>query len=87
MRARQVTVAATPTLIADGGTRSQPDTVIISVPSGGVTVFLGDATVNTSTLGFPVAAGSTFTWQLAGESIYGVVATGTQVVTLAEVGN
>lgn len=87
MRARQVTVATTATLIASGGTRLQPDHVIISVPTGGNTVYLGDANVNTSTLGFPVVAGSTFTWPMAGESIYGRVAASTQVVTIAESGD
>ncbi len=87
MRARAVTIATTPTLIASGGTRMSPDHIIIQVPSGGVTVYVGDATVNTSTLGFPIAAGGTFSWPLAGESIYGIVASGTQVVTIAEVGD
>lgn len=87
MRARQVTVTTTATLIASGGTRMNPDHVIITVPSGGSTVYLGDASVNTTTLGFPVVAGATFTWPLAGESIYGRVASGTQAVTVAEVGD
>lgn len=87
MRARTVTIADTPTLIASGGTRLQPDHVIISVPTGGSTVYVGDANVNTSTLGFPVVAGSTFTWPMAGESIYGRVAASTQVVTIAESGD
>jgi len=87
MRARQVTVGTTATLIANGGTRIQPDHVIITVPSGGATVYIGDASVNTSTLGFPVVAGATFTWPMASESIYGIVAADTQVVTLAESGN
>jgi hypothetical protein len=86
MRARQVTVGTTPTLIADGGTAMSPDHVIITVPSGGSTVYVGDATVNTSTLGFPVVAGGVFTWPMSSESIYGIVASGTQVVTLAERG-
>jgi hypothetical protein len=87
MRARQVTVGTTATLIANGGTRVQPDHVIITVPTGGATVYIGDASVNTTTLGFPVVAGSTFTWPMASESIYGIVASSTQVVTVAESGN
>lgn len=87
MRARQVTVASTATLIASGGTRMSPDHVIISVPTGGSTVYLGDASVNTSTLGFPVVAGASFTWPMAGESIYGIVASSTQTVNVAEVGD
>lgn len=87
MRARTVTVATTATLIANGGARVNPDHVIISVPTGGATVYVGDANVNTSTLGFPVVAGSTFTWPMTGESIYGCVAASTQVVTIAESGD
>jgi hypothetical protein len=64
-----------------------PDHIIITVPTGGSTVYLGDASVNTSSLGFPVVAGATFTWPMASESIYGIVASSTQVVTLAEVGD
>ncbi len=86
MRARAVTVANTPTLIASGGARINPDEVVILVPSAGVTVYLGDAAVTTST-GFPVAAGGVFTWGLAGESIYGIVASGTQAVNVAERGD
>jgi hypothetical protein len=87
MRARQVTVGTTATLIANGGTRTQPDHVIITVPTGGATVYIGDASVNTTTLGFPVVAGATFTWPMASESIYGIVAASTQVVTIVESGN
>jgi hypothetical protein len=87
MRARQVTVGTTATLIANGGSRMAPDHVIITVPTGGATVYLGDASVNTTTLGFPVVAGASFTWPMASESIYGIVASSTQVVTLAEVGD
>lgn len=87
MRARTVTIATTPTLIASGGTRMSPDHIIIQVPTGGVTVYIGDVTVNTSTLGFPIAAGGTFSWPLAGESIYGVVAAATQAISLVESGD
>jgi hypothetical protein len=86
MRARAVTVAATPTLIASGGSTITPDIARIQVPSGGVTVYLGDASVATTT-GYAVAAGSSFDWPLVGESIYGVVETGTQAVIVAERGN
>ena len=59
---------------------------MILVPSDGATVYLGDASVTTST-GFPVAAGGVFTWGLAGESIYGVVAESTQAINVAERGD
>lgn len=87
MRARTVTIATTPTLIASGGTRMAPDRVRIRVPSGGATVYLGDASVNTTTTGYAVAATETFEWEMAGESIYGIVASSTQAVTVAETGD
>ena len=86
MRSRSVTIATTPTLIANGGSTITPDIARIQVPSGGATVFLGDASVTTST-GYAVAAGSSFEWPLVGESIYGVVAESTQAVIVAERGN
>lgn len=86
MRARAVTVANTPTLIASGGTGISPDNVVISVPAAGATVYLGDAAVTTAA-GFPVAAEGVFTWPMAGESIYGIVASGTQAVNVAERGD
>lgn len=86
MRARAVTIAATPTLIASGGARISPDTVRIKVPTGGATVYVGDVNVTTST-GYPVAATETFQWEMAGESIYGVVASSTQAVAVAETGD
>ena len=86
MRARAVTIAATPTLIASGGARVNPDQVVISVPIGGATVYLGDAAVSTAT-GFPVAAGGVFKWALTGESVYGIVASSTQAVNVAERGD
>ena len=86
MRARTVTVATTATLICDGGARVNPDQVVISVPTGGATVYLGDASVTAAT-GFPVAAGGVFKWALTGESIYGIVASSTQAVNIAERGD
>lgn len=86
MRARTVTVTTSPTLIAGGGARVNPDQVVISVPAAGATVYLGDASVTTST-GFPVAAGGVFKWGLTGESVYGVVAASTQAVNIAERGD
>lgn len=86
MRARAVTVASTPTLIASGGARISPDVVRIKVPTGGATVYVGAANVSTAT-GYPVAATETFEWSMAGEAIYGVVASSTQAVNIVEQGD
>lgn len=86
MRARKVTVATTATLIADGGTAMNPDDVVILNPAGNETVYLGSAAVTTGT-GFPVAAGGVYAWALTGDSIYGIVASGTEDVHVAEKGD
>ena len=86
MRARKVTVGTTPTLIASGGTAMNTDDVVILNPSGNETVYLGSETVTTAA-GFPVAAGGVYQWALSGDSIYGIVATGTEIVHVAEKGD
>lgn len=86
MRARTVSVATTATLIANGGTAMNTDDVIILNPSGNETVYLGAANVSTAT-GFPLAAGGVFEWALSGDSIYGIVASGTETVNVAEKGD
>lgn len=86
MRARKVTVATTATLIADGGTAMNPDDVVILNPSGNETVYVGSEGVTTGT-GFPIAAGGVFNWALSGDSVYGVVASGTEDVHVAEKGD
>lgn len=86
MRARKVTVGTTATLIANGGTAMNPDDVVILNPSGNETVYVGAVGVSTAT-GFPVAAGGVFNWALTGDSVYGIVASGTEDVHVAEKGD
>lgn len=78
--AAAVTVGTTATALNDG----TPGRVIVSVPTGGVTVYLGGSDVDTSTKGFPVAAGDPRVTVLvdAGEILYGRVASATQSVNV-----
>lgn len=81
MIATKLTVSSAATAVADGGTTIRPMIVTISVPSGGVTVFIGGATVN-ATQGFPIAAGQSITLQLASDALYAIVASGTQDINV-----
>ena len=54
--------------------------------NGGATVFVGDSDVSTAS-GFPLAAGASMSVDLdPGESLWGVVASGTVEVRVLEVG-
>ena len=58
----------------------------VKVPSGGATVYVGASGVTTAT-GFPLAAGDTLQVDVdKGESLYGVVAAGTQSVSVLRQG-
>lgn len=75
----RVTVATTATLIYTAPNTPQGARVLIRNPSA-VSVYLGPATVATTT-GFEVAAGDAVSVALyPNETIYGVVAAATQVV-------
>jgi hypothetical protein len=61
-------------------------TVLLRVPAGGVTVYVGGADVTTAT-GYPVAAGDALALDLAeNEVVYGVVASSTQAVNVIRTG-
>jgi hypothetical protein len=87
-------VANTATLLntdtsTSGGTIG--NTIIVKVPAGGVTVYLGGAAVTADTTagtgGFPLAAGDSLAITSAeGEALYGIVATGTQSVNVLRQG-
>jgi hypothetical protein len=77
MESVRVTVATTATEIVHlkaGGS------IIIRVPSGGVTTYIGGADVTTSN-GFAIGEGESVSYaSVAGEKVYGIVASSTQVV-------
>lgn len=56
--------------------------LLVAVPSGGATIYVGGADV-TAANGFPVAAGQTLTTDVdRGEQLYAVTASGTQAVAV-----
>ena len=84
LKAEVVTVTTTPTVLAQKGTTTVPNSVLIVVPTGGSTVYIGGADVtadNEATGGLPVAATQSLGWDLLEEDdMHAVVASGTQVV-------
>lgn len=86
MKAVLVTVPATAggIVLVAGGKSSGPGypaSATISVPANGQIVFVGGQDVDV-TNGFPVAAGGVLQLDLVNESLYGIVASGTQVVNV-----
>lgn len=83
-----VTVQTTATLILDGtsGSSVYERAAIVSVPSGGQTVFLGGPDVD-ATNGFPMAAGTSIELQVVNEGLYGIVGASTQAVNVLRSGD
>lgn len=82
IKSRQVTVGTTATLLT---TQTLHWTnVAVQAPSGAV-MYVGGSDV-TTTNGFPVAAGASMAFDLEGEDIYAVVATGTGTAYVIERG-
>ena len=91
VKSAQVSVATTATVLSGtdpGDANASPDgqSVIVSVPVGGVSVYFGGADV-TSSNGYLVLAGEKVPADLAGKEIlYGCVASGTQTVYVLRTG-
>lgn len=59
--------------------------VVVQVPANGTTIYLGGTSGVVIGTGFPLAPGSTFSMDLnPNESLYAVVATGSQAVNCIE---
>jgi len=70
------TVTDTPQQILSGrGHANQRHEILIMVPSGGDTVWVGTDLVDGTTRGFPIAAGQAITVALINEPLYAVTAT------------
>ena len=85
----RVSVTTSPTILTvialDGGRSGKA--VCIQNPSGGATVYLGDASVTTSVYGYALAGGSDFVIELEKqEDIYGIVASSAQTVNVMRQG-
>lgn len=72
----QATIATSATVIA--AQRTKRHRIVVVVPDGGATVYVGASNVATST-GVPVEAGKSVGFQTEG-ALYGIVAAGTQAV-------
>jgi hypothetical protein len=82
-----VSVATTATRLDSGdGDLVSGSTVLVTVPAGGATVYVGGADVTTAN-GFPLAAGASVSVDLnSGDLLYGIVAASTQAVNVLRVG-
>lgn len=82
-----VTVGTTATLLSAVEAGRDGQTVLVQNPTGGANVFLGGAGVTTTSFGFLITAGSAFAIDLQiGESLFGVVATSSQSVSVLQQG-
>lgn len=79
-RAELVTVDGDAAVIASGdqGTATVPASVVIKVPAGEATIYLGGSTVD-ATDGFPLAAGESIALDLTSEDLYAFCATSSDV--------
>jgi hypothetical protein len=84
LKAEVVTVGTTRTLLATKGTTTVPNAVLIAVPTGGSTVYVGGKDItpdDSATGGFPIQGTQSLGWDLFEEDdMYGIVASGTQIV-------
>lgn len=82
MNGTPVTVSASATLVVPQGVGevNNPQSVLLKVPTGGTTVYVGSAAVTGASAeeGFPIAAGEVASIDTVGEPLYAIVTTGTQ---------
>lgn len=70
------TVTDTPQMILSGrGHANQRHEILITVPAGGDTVWVGTSEVDGSTRGFPIKAGQAITISLINEQLWAVTDT------------
>jgi hypothetical protein len=78
-----VAVGTAATLLSAAEAGRDGQTVLVQNPTGGANVFLGGAGVTTTSYGYLITAGSAFAIDLQnGESLFGVVASSTQNVSV-----
>lgn len=80
-----VSVGTTATKLSPDPTDNQAGSSVAVNNTGAATVYLGGSGVTTSA-GFPLAAGGQIAVDLGGESLYGIVTTGTVSVTVLATG-
>ena len=85
MIGKQVSVTSTAAKVIDAdalGTVNKPYTALIKNPSGGVTVYLGGSNVDTSNNSYQLAAGDIISIDFVHNSLWGVVASTTQALSV-----
>jgi hypothetical protein len=83
----RVSIGTTATQVSSDFAGKDGQTVSVQNPTGGATVYLGGVGVTTTSYGFELAAGITFSVEMQdGEKLFGVVATGTQTVNVTRQG-
>lgn len=85
--AASVTVATTATVLTSAESDDRAGfSVLVKVPAEGATVYLGGSGVTTGA-GYPLAEGEAMAFDLSpGESLFGIVASGTQAVNVLRSG-
>jgi hypothetical protein len=83
----RVSIGTTATQISANSAGRDGQTVSVQVPAAGATVYLGGEGVTTTSYGFLLAAGISFSVEMQdGEKLYGVVASSTQTVNVLRQG-
>jgi hypothetical protein len=83
----RVSVGTTATKLTSDFDGKDGQTINVQNPAGGVDVFLGGAGVTTTSYGFLLGAGISFSVELQDdEKLYAVVTTGTQTVNILRQG-
>jgi len=83
----RVSVGTTATQISSNYAGKDGQTVSVQVPAGGASVYLGGEGVTTTSYGFLLAAGISFSVEMqVDEKLYGVVASSTQTVNVLRQG-
>lgn len=81
-----VGVTATQLSVADRAGTANGQSVLVKVPAGGQTVYIGGADVMT-TSGYPLAAGESLSLDVEGDDVvFGIVAATTQAVNVLRIG-
>jgi hypothetical protein len=82
-----VNIGTTATLLVETSVGRDGQTVLIQNPANGVNVFIGGEGVTASSYGAICASGASFSIDLKnGETLYAVVATGSQTVSVMRQG-
>jgi hypothetical protein len=83
----QVTVGTAATLLSAGVAGRDGQTVLIQNPTGGSAIYIGSASVTSTSYGYALAAATDFSIELQdSEALYAATASGTQVVNVLRQG-